>query len=605
MNKIDLINLILNKKFSISLLNLLILSYFVLISFRSIPDPTHFFIANLSLEQIQLDKLNQIISFIKTPVYTFISFIFNDLFIYNFFSIIINLLFLNILFFFFNSFLNNTINSLIISCFIIFLKLILKISAHYNYEILNFVQYLIMTVDLLENFTVRQIYGVIFLITFYLVLKDKHFYAAILIFINFFTHPNSNLIFIGILFPFYFYMFLQNKSAYKNIIISNLILTFIAIGIILFKIDNFEVGLINENIQSNNFYYNSLIKDEADDFSFLWLVAYKFKQISIVVFLIILNCTLYIKNYNFDRLVYFAFFPVIIFILGGLVEYLNLYLKLEFISSLIINLQPAWKLLGYSFFPFLLILGKNLNQIEIFNLKKFKLLIILFILSTISLFFTIGLIKNKNELKTFYSYLLKKNENNYEDWLIAQTGKENFYLISDYDQKYEAINSLYPDENNIFKIKSLNKKYKQIDLFNPQKEYDSYKLIKKIKEIIPKNSGIILPPYFFNSRGIFHEYLIFFVEHPDGNFAMGNIKFFKVINKRMESLLDTNYNLMPNKQSKMNYTYLRQKYLLVDKKVLSELKNKYPMYNYIISENLNIIGLENIYNDGMFAIYKF
>ena len=86
---------------------------------------------------------------------------------------------------------------------------------------------------------------------------------------------------------------------------------------------------------------------------------------------------------------------------------------------------------------------------------------------------------------------------------------------------------------------------------------------------------------------------------------MGNIKFFKVINKRMESLLDTNYNLMPNKQSKMNYTYLRQQYLLVNKETLTELKNNYPRYNYIVSENLNIIGLENIYNDGVFAIYKF
>ena len=257
---------------------------------------------------------------------------------------------------------------------------------------------------------------------------------------------------------------MQNKSAYKNIIILNLILTFTAIIIILFKISNFEVGLIDENIGSKNFYYNSLIKDEADDFSFLWLVAYKFKQISIVVFLIILNCSLYIKNYNYDRLVYFAFFPVVIFILGSLVEYLNLYLKFELISSLIINLQPAWKLLGYSFFPFLLILGKNLNQIKIFNLKKIQLLTILFVLSTISLFFTIGLIKNKNELKTFYSYLLKKNEKNYEDWLIAQTGKENFYLISDYDQEYEAINSLYPDENNIFKIKSLIKNINKLIL---------------------------------------------------------------------------------------------------------------------------------------------
>ncbi len=605
MGKIDLLNCIHNKKLSISLLNLLILSYFVLISFRSIPDPTHFFIANLSLEQIKFDKLNQIINFIKTPVYDLISFIFNDLLIYNFFSIIINLLFLNILFIFFNSFLNNTINSLIISCLIIFLKFILKISAYFNYEILNFAQYLIMNVDLLENFTVRQIFGIIFLITFYLILKDKHLYAAVLIFINFFTHPNSNLIFVGIIIPFYFYMFLQDKRAYKNVISLNLLLTFIATVIILLKINSFDTGLINENIEKNNFYYNSLIKDEADDFSFLWLIAYKLEQILIVIILISLNCLLYIKIYNFDRLVYFALAPVIIFILGSFVEYLNLYLELEIISSLIINLQPAWKLLGYSFFPFLLILGKNFNKVKIFNLKEFKFLIIFFVLFTTSLFFTVGLIKNKNELKTFYSYLLNEKEKNYEDWLIAQTGKENFYLISEYDQKYKTINSLYPDENNIFKIKSFNEKNKKVDLVDPQEKYDSYKLIKKVKELIPKNSGLILPPYFFNSRGIFHEYLVFYLEHPDGNFAMGNIKFFEVINERMEALLNTNYNLMPNKQSKLNYTYLRQKYLLINRETLAKLKNKYPKYNYIVSENLNIIGLKIIYKDNMFAIYKF
>ena len=86
---------------------------------------------------------------------------------------------------------------------------------------------------------------------------------------------------------------------------------------------------------------------------------------------------------------------------------------------------------------------------------------------------------------------------------------------------------------------------------------------------------------------------------------MGNINFFKIINERMETLLRTNYNQIPNKQSNLNYSLIRQKYNLVDKQLLSKIKKKYPNYSYIVSENLNIIGLENIYNDGVFAIYKF
>ena len=94
MSKIDISELIHSKKILISLLNLLILSYFVLVSFRCLPDPTHFLVANMSLEQIKLDKLNQIINFIKTPTYNLIGFIFYDKLIYN-----ISLIFINLIFF--------------------------------------------------------------------------------------------------------------------------------------------------------------------------------------------------------------------------------------------------------------------------------------------------------------------------------------------------------------------------------------------------------------------------------------------------------------------------------------------------------------------------
>ena len=605
MSKIDISELIHSKKILISLLNLLILSYFVLVSFRCLPDPTHFLVANMSLEQIKLDKLNQIINFIKTPTYNLIGFIFYDKLIYNISSIFINLIFLNLLFLFFNSFLNNSLNSLIVVCSIIFLKFVLKISAYFNYETLNFAQYILMNIDLLDNFTIRQIYGLIFVVTVYFILKDKHQYAAILIFINFFTHPNSNLIFLAILIPFYLYMFLKDVTKYRNVIIINIFLISVALIYILFKINNFDLDIMNENKYNNNFYYNSLIKDEADDFSFLWQIAYKFEQVLIVILLISLNCFLYFKNYKFDKLLYFALCPVCFFIIGCIIEYLNIYLQFELVSNLIINTQPAWKILGYSFIPFLIMFGKNLNKIEFLNIEKVKFSVLLFIILTASVFFGVGLKKNANEIKNFYSFLLDTKKVEYEDWLIALTGKENFYLISKYANTDEEIISTYSDENNIFKIKSLNKKYKNYDFINLEEEYDSYNLIKEIKRTIPKYAGIILPPYFFNSRGIFHEYLVFYLEHPDGNFAMGNINFFKIINERMETLLRTNYNQIPNKQSNLNYSLIRQKYNLVDKQLLSKIKKKYPNYSYIVSENLNIIGLENIYNDGVFAIYKF
>jgi hypothetical protein len=605
MSKIDVISLTNSKKFSITLLNLLILSYFILVSFRSIPDPTHFFVSELSLDEIKEDKLNEIINFIKTPFYKIINFIFKDLLIYNFFSIIINFFLLNIVYLGLNSFLKNNLNSLITLSSIIFLKFILIISTFFNYEILNFAHYITMNIDILSNFTIRQIYGVLYLISFYLILKNHHYYAAIIIFLNFFTHPNSNIIFLSILLPFYFYFFIKQKDQWKNIFFLNVFLTFIALVILFLKISNFNYIVFYENNLSNNFYYNSLIKDEADDFSFLWLLAYKTEEILIGIILILTNCYIYLKKYKSDQLIYFSLFPIIILILGIIIEYLNLFFQIEFIFNFIINLQPAWKLLGYSFFPSILILGKNLNKINFLDSKKIKICVVLFIITTIVTFSTVGLLRNSKEILTFYSYAYKTNSNNYEDWLMAQTGKENFYLLAKYADTNDKIYSLYPNESNIFNIKKLNKNYQKYNFIDLHKNYDTFKLIKQIKKFIPENSGIILPPYFFNARGIFHDYFIFFQEHPDGNFAMGNKKFFRVINERMETLLKTNYKIMPNKQSKLNYTYLRQKYMLVDKDRLVELKKKYPKYNYIISENLNIKDLEIIFSDNVFAIYKF
>jgi len=151
----------------------------------------------------------------------------------------------------------------------------------------------------------------------------------------------------------------------------------------------------------------------------------------------------------------------------------------------------------------------------------------------------------------------------------------------------------------------LNLNYNLYSLVNYNKKFDTIKFIKDIKSLVPPQNGIILPPNMFRARGIFKDHYIFFVEHPDGNFGMGNIKLFYEINNRMELLLKTNYNNMPNKQSGLNYSFIRQNFNKIDISTLVNIKKKYPLYQYIVTENMNLQGAEKLYNNEFFALYKF
>ena len=606
MKNYKIIEFINSKKNCLNLLNLLIFSYYFLVSFRSIPDPTHYLVSYFSAEDIAEDKINEIINFIHTPTYYLINFIFKNLLIYNIFSIFINFIFLNIFFFIVNYFIKNYFISLVVVSSIIFFKFLIFVSYYFNLQILSFGNYLLMNIDMMSNFSVRQIFGLFFIFSIFYFLRDKHYLAIFLTFINFFTHPNSNILCSGIMFIFYFYMFFKNKKIWQNILIFYLITTMVALFSIYLNIYNFDntSPTISGNIE-NNFYYKSLIKDEADDFSFLWLIAYKLNVILLTIFILLINFFIYLKNYKFDELAYLTIAPIMLFVMGALIEYSNIFFEIEFISALIINLQPGWKLIGYSCIPSVIMLGKNFLKFKILFIERNIFFLKIFIIMVIITFFSIGGIRNSNEIFSFYKYALKTDNKNYEDWLLQLTGKENFYLMPPFINSNEEIQSIYSEKANIFEIKKINKTYKSFKFKDLQKGYDAYLLIKKIKEIIPKKSGVILPPYFFNSRGIFKDYYLYFLEHPDGNFAMGNKKFFNIVNARMELLLNTNYKHIPNKQSGLSYSFIRQKYNKINKEIITGVKNIYPKFNYIVSENLNIKNLEIVYKDNFFAIYKF
>ena len=195
----------------ILLLNLLLLSFFILSSFRPIPDSTHYLVSIVDFQSFRnLDKINEIISYIKTPIYEIIGPVFISPLLYICVSLIINFFILNLIYFFFyNHFKDNGLDFFLTSL-IIFFKFIILYSYFFKIEIFQSLNYFLMNIDLFNYFTIRQIFGIFYILAIYYLLKEKYFLVCLLIFINNFTHPNSNIFLIGIFGIYFIYLFIYS-----------------------------------------------------------------------------------------------------------------------------------------------------------------------------------------------------------------------------------------------------------------------------------------------------------------------------------------------------------------------------------------------------------
>ena len=585
------------------LLNILLFSFLILSSFRSIPDSTHYLASFFNIENVKDDKVNQIVLFIKTPVYFFLNYIFQSPLLYSVTSIVINFILINLVYFITLKLTQDELASFLSTAFIIFLKFLLLVGFFLNIEIIESITYLLINSDLLNFFTVRQLFGAIFILSIYFFLKENYFFTIILIFLNNFTHPNSNIFCILIFFIYLLYISLKN---FKNLkyLIGHCLLNTIFLFFLFLKVKTFD---IEDNLNINNFYYDSLIKDEADDFSFMWTFAYRFYWIIIVTLIHLINIAFYLKNkYWNQKLVFLTVLPIILYFFGFLIEYLNLYLRIELINNLIINTQPGWKLLGYSFIPSLLILAFNIKSFINLKYYFYKKFIFYFTYLTIFLFLIFGFIRNYNELKNFYIYAFKNinTENNYEVWLESYNYENEHNYFAEYIDEPIKIKNEYTDLYNIYDIKKFTI-LNNDNNYKVTKEKVGLNLINFIKDKVPKGNGLILPPHMMNARGIFKDYKVYFNEHPDGNFAMGNKKFFIEINNRMMLLLGKNYKSFPNKRTRLNYSYLRNLFHDVDENILINIKNNYPLYSYFITDSEKKINIELIGKIENFKIYKF
>ena len=127
--------------------------------------------------------------------------------------------------------------------------------------------------------------------------------------------------------------------------------------------------------------------------------------------------------------------------------------------------------------------------------------------------------------------------------------------------------------------------------------------MKSIRENIPENSKIIIPPYLASLRDSLENYTVFFQEKHDGNLMFGSKKIFDIFYKRM-NMLNIDYKQIPTEGSRLNYTYMRKNYLELDHHNFIEIKKNYPNYNYVVTESVHNLNLDLLYEDIYYKIYR-
>lgn len=574
--------------------------------FLPIAQETHFIATQIISYIDKIDNGTFIYTFLRTPAYEYIvDIIFNNQFLFALFSYLLPFIICLSIYFFVIKITNNSIYSFYTTLLFVTVPVLVKILNLVGIDdAYSKITFLYPRIDIwYRTFSVRQLHGIIFILSLIFLYKEKNIIFIVLTFINLFIHPNSGLITLSI---FIIYFFIRSFYERKNLkfLFILLSITFIfSINKLLFLSSN--INWISE-LNSSDWYLN-LIRDEGDDFSIIYRLQND-TLIFVTIFIIYFFCIWMLvkkKYFNISSLVLIISI-ISIYLIFFLIEIMIFYFKQYYLAHIFLPLQPGWKTLGYTIFPISILLyfiSKNYLNFEKFYLPT---IVVILIASIFCVFF--GNNKSLEETK-FYFTNLKKNNVSYYDYLKLR------YWQVDIARKVYNINNnkilKFVDFNNVFEKRNdeikLSKNHK---LFSEkfEKKFNSFECINELNsfnKLLPDHTGIIIPPYFLHFRDLFSKKDIFFQEHHDGNLSMGNLRVFSFYNQRMVELLSTDYINLPPKTSGYQATYMRNIFLNLTDNDFILIQNKYENYKYLITENIfQSKSLKNIQNGNCFNLYK-
>ena len=569
----------------------------------NIPQRTHELASYLysnSCSECGLGHLSNLL--ITTPIYFFISHFFYSLKSYYITQILFLFISLISIVYTFTSISNKKNKSLFFKLSIVFSLLILFINL-YGYPLNNIPAVLGLGYDSFSyNFSVRSIVSIGFLLSCLFFIQRKFKLSGFFILISMIAHPTYGVViflsFIGVL----FFNFFFSKDNDRSI---NKVIPFLLVGLIFVFLKLFQLNSLLYEFNSvpvtSKEYIKSMYMDEANDFSAIFKIIShkKLLLINILFCFIPIFISIYFNKLIKERkkikilsIIIITLF--IIFFSSLLIEIIFYYFQgLTYIIEKIINTQLGIKALKYSGIPAVLIwviLLKNLIEFiskKHHHLKKnlikrlntFSLLIILFFSIVFFLkidmtFINKNIILLSNKSKSYkdmgrisyYEDLLSAgyNPNKVNKIFIEHCGCENIYTKVDNDIIERSKKIMFKNEvlNYVNNLKLNNTFYES---YNSRK-----KLIKEIKDRIPKYSKIITPPYFYCFRELLHNYDIYFQEHDDGNFMLGSKIIYEKFKPRMNNLFFS-YIDIPSSESGLNSYVMRKNWLNLNKEDFKKL----------------------------------
>ncbi len=499
----------------------------------------------------------------------------------------------------------------------------------------NVPEYLSIGINFLNyNFSTRSVLSLFYLFACFFLLKRKYILSCTFIILSLISHPTNGLIisisFLGLIVFNYIFKLGLNKKFIKYLILS-LIIGFIPIIIKLFTLDVTFSNYQSTEVSTSEYIYSMYI-DEIDDFSALYQLFSSKLPLTISLIFSFSPILLYLlflkkikKSKNIEILASLIITPLIIFSFILSIEIIHYYFGyFEFLIEKIINSQLGSRIMKYSGIPSILLWLLVIERFLKYNLLKLtnrhqliKFLNITIIFTNITFISLIITYDKKIKIKEVNN-LLKSEATKfsfdgrmayYEDLLLAGYSEFDINNRFLYDCKCGDIFIKTNDEIIKNSKKILMKKNHNDDGFtkdfNFHNNYENYNsrinIIKTIKNILPKTSKIITPPYFYCFREFLPNYDIFFQEHDDINFALGSKKIFEKMKTRMD-YLSISFLKVPSQVSGLFSNSLRNTWLdLNEKNIKNKLKSN--NFKFLLTESEHKINLNIFYKDKDWIIY--
>ena len=237
--------------------------------FLPLPGETHFLATQIQSYVDKVDSGTFIYTFLRTPAYDLIiDPIFNNQVLFAFFAYSLPFIICLTIYLFVFKITNNSIYSFYST--LLFLTVPIMVNILHTIGIndaYSKITFLYPRIDIwYRTFSVRQMHGIIFLISLIFLYKKRNITFIILTFFNLFIHPNSGLITLSI---FIIYFFIKSFYERKNL----KILLILSSIILLFSI--YKLLILSSNINwtselNSSDWYLNLIRDEGDDFSVIY-----------------------------------------------------------------------------------------------------------------------------------------------------------------------------------------------------------------------------------------------------------------------------------------------------------------------------------------------